>query len=487
MTTANMFAEPLWTAPELALATAGQVLGKGATAITGVSIDSRTVARGDAFFAIKGDVHDGHGFVADALARGAAIAVVDRAHAGELAKAGKLLVVNDVLDALVATGVAARARSKAKIVAVTGSVGKTTTKEALRLVLAEDGPTHASAASHNNHWGVPLTLARLPKIAAYGVFEIGMNHPDEIRPLTKIVRPHVAIVTNVEPVHLAAFSGLGQIADAKAEIFEGLVRGGHAIVNRDNAQFERLKAAATAAGAAVWSFGEHVSSDARLDRVALKPDGSCVAATVLGDPVTFKVGAPGRHLVQNALAVLLAAKLAGADLALAALALARFAPPAGRGKRYELQVPGGALTLIDESYNANPASMRAALALLGQAQVTGAGRRIAVLGDMLELGDTGRELHAKVAEAVSSAKIDLVFTAGPLMQALHEALPQAKRGGWAATAAELEPRILDRVRGGDAVMVKGSNGSRLGPVVAALRARFEAAPSADENMPAGSV
>ncbi|WP_271202006.1 UDP-N-acetylmuramoylalanyl-D-glutamyl-2,6-diaminopimelate--D-alanyl-D-alanine ligase [Methylopila turkensis] len=480
-----MSAEPLWSAPELALATAGRVAGRAEQPVTGVSIDSRTVAQGDMFFAIKGDVHDGHKFVADALSRGAAIAVIDKAHAAELAQVGPLLVVDDVLGALVATGVAARARSRAKIVAVTGSVGKTSTKEALRLVLGADGPTHASAASHNNHWGVPLTLSRLPKSAAYGVFEIGMNHPNEIRPLTKMVRPHVAIVTNVEPVHLAAFDGVEGIADAKAEIFEGLVRGGHAVVNRDNPHYERLKAAATAAGAAVWSFGEHVSSDARLDRVALKPGEACVAATVLGDPVTFKIGAPGRHLVQNALAVLLATKLAGADLALAALALAKFTAPAGRGKRYELAAPGGAVTLIDESYNANPASMRAALALLGQTPVGASGRRIAVLGDMLELGATSAELHAKLAETIAAAKIDLVFTAGPLMRALHDALPERRRGGWADSAAEIEVKLVDRIRGGDAVMLKGSNGSKLGPVATALRARF--APASDDTITAVTV
>ncbi|MFJ5489457.1 Mur ligase family protein, partial [Hansschlegelia beijingensis] len=217
---------------------------------------------------------------------------------------------------------AARTRSEARIVAVTGSVGKTSTKEALRVALGEDGPTHASAASHNNHWGVPLTLSRLPKSAAYGVFEIGMNHPDEIRPLTRMVRPHVAMVMNVESVHLAAFPNVEAIADAKAEIFEGLVPGGYAVINRDSPHYERLCAAARACGAEVMSFGEHVTSDARLDRVALKDTRSCVAATILGEPLTFKIGAPGRHLVQNALGVLLAAKLLGADLALAGLALA---------------------------------------------------------------------------------------------------------------------------------------------------------------------
>ena len=482
MSVETAFAEPLWTAPELALATAGRLAGRPDGVLTGVSIDSRTVGRGDVFFAIKGDVHDGHKFVGDALGRGASLAVVDEAHADECAPFGPVLIVRDVLDALVATGLAARARSKAKIVAITGSVGKTSTKEALKIALGEDGPTHASAASYNNHWGVPLTLARLPRSAAYGVFEIGMNHPDEIRPLVKMVRPHVAMVTNVEPVHLAAFKNVEGIADAKAEIFEGLVRGGHAVINRDNPHYERLKAAAMEAGAAVWSFGEHVSADSRLDRLALKETSSCVAATILGEPVTFKVGAAGRHVVQNALGVLLAAKLAGADLALAALALAKFSPPAGRGSRYELATGAGSILVIDESYNANPASMRSALALLGQTPVKTGGRRIAALGDMLELGDTGPQLHAKVAEAIAAARIDRVYAAGPLMRSLYDALPEKRRGAWAPTAAELQKVLVDALRPGDVLMVKGSNGSRMGPIVAKLRSRYAAV---DETVPAG--
>ena len=485
MTAPNTFAEPLWSAPELALATAGRLVGRPDGALTGVSIDSRTVGRGEVFFAIKGDIHDGHRFVGDALGRGASLAVVDERHADEASAFGPILIVKDVLEALVATGVAARARSRAKIVAVTGSVGKTSTKEALRLALGEDGQTHASAASHNNHWGVPLTLSRLPKSALYGVFEIGMNHPDEIRPLVKMVRPHVAMVTNVEPVHLAAFKNVEGIADAKAEIFEGLVRGGHAVINRDNAHYERLKAAAIECGAAVWSFGEHVSADARLDRLALKETSSCVAATILGEAMTFKIGAPGRHVVQNALGVLLAAKLAGADLALAGLALAKFTPPAGRGQRHELAIHGGSVLVIDESYNANPASMRSALALLGQTMAPPTGRRIAALGDMLELGEEGPALHAKVAEAVAAARIDLVFCAGPLMKSLFDALPKARRGAWAETAAELQPKLLDRLKTGDVVMVKGSNGSRMGPIVAAMKERFRPLSAVDETQAAG--
>ena len=297
-------------------------------------------------------------------------------------------------------GRAARTRSPAKVIAVTGSVGKTGTKEALLLALSADGETHASVASYNNHWGVPLSLARWPAGAKYAVFEIGMNHAGEITPLTKLVRPHVAIVTGIEPVHLEFFGSLEKIADAKAEIFSGVEAGGAAVLNSDNAQFARLAAAAKAAGIQrVVSFGESGSAEARLLRVSPQADSSTVEASILGQPVTYKLGTPGHHLVLNSLAVLAAVSLAGADLALAALALNNLKPASGRGARSYLIVPGGNTLLIDESYNANPASMRAAIALLGQAPVGKRGRRIAVLGDMLELGPSGAELHRELAQS----------------------------------------------------------------------------------------
>src|SRR6202030_4205015 len=286
-----------------------------------------------------------------------------------------LIVVDDVLASLRDLARAARERSQAKIVAVTGSVGKTSTKEALALALASSGETHASPASFNNHWGVPLSLARMAETACYGVFEIGMNHAGEITPLVRMVRPHVAIVTAVEPVHLEFFASVAAIADAKAEIFLGVEPGGAAVINRDNPQFTRLRQRAEAAGVTqVVSFGEHARAEARLIKCALHPDCSTVEAKILGVPVTYKVGAPGRHLVMNSLAVLAAASLVGADLARAALALAQQAPAAGRGTRIALELPGGPALVIDESYNANPTSMRAALALLGQAPL-GTGRR----------------------------------------------------------------------------------------------------------------
>jgi UDP-N-acetylmuramoyl-tripeptide--D-alanyl-D-alanine ligase len=462
----------LWTTKAIEAATRGTGLGAVPADVAGISIDSRTIAPGEAYFAIKGDVHDGHDFVGAALKAGGGLAVVARDRVEGLRDAlgddTRLIAVDDVLAALRDLGAAARARSAAKIVAVTGSVGKTSTKEALALALGANGATHASAASFNNHWGVPLSLSRLAVTARYGVFEIGMNHAGEITPLTQLVRPHIAIVTTVEPVHLEFFASVEAIADAKAEIFLGLEKEGAAVLNCDNAQFQRLKRHAAAEGARIVSFGENARAEARLLKCALQPDGSTVEANILGVPVTYKIGAPGKHLVMNSLAVLAAASLAGADLARAALALARQAPAAGRGTRVTLDLANGSALLIDESYNANPTSMRAALALLGQAPLGPHGRRIAVLGDMLELGAAGPELHQALIEPIRENEVDLVFCAGPLMASLWQALPSAIRGGYANSAADLEPLVLSAVRGGDAVMVKASAGSRMGPIVKAL-------------------
>ena len=462
--------EPLWTIDALVAATGGRVRGLPAAAITGVSIDSRTIRAGEAFFAIKNKL-DGHAFVADALKAGAALAVVAESKLGETPKDALLVVVPDVLEALRGLARAARARSQAKIVAITGSAGKTGTKEAIRLALARDGETFASAASHNNHWGVPLSLARLPQSARFGVFEIGMNHAGEIAPLVKLVRPHVAIVTTVEPVHLEHFPNVEAIADAKAEIFEAVEPNGAAVIPRDNPHYARLATAAKKAGVAnVIAFGAHESAEARLIDVALKPNCSCVRAVIFGDDITYKIGTPGRHVVMNSLALLAAAKLVGADLALVALALAELAPPPGRGRRQTLHVGSGTVLLIDESYNANPASMRAALAVLANAPIGPRGRRIAVLGDMLQLGRDAKALHRALADAVEG--VDLVFCAGRLMRALWDALPAARRGGYADTAARLESQVEAVLTPGDAVMVKGSNASRMGDLVKALASRF---------------
>ena len=465
---------PLWTFADLVAATAGRPVGPEPDSVTGISIDSRTVGSGEAFFAIRGDRFDGHDFVGMALAGGAATAVVAEDRLASLGRiTGSLVVVSDVLEALSALGRAARERSSARIAAVTGSVGKTGTKEMLALALAPDGAVHYSPASFNNHWGVPLSLARMPHSAGFAVFEIGMNHAGEIAPLTRMVRPHVAVVTTVEPVHLEYFGSVADIARAKAEIFEGVVPGGAAVINRDNPHFDLLAGLAREAGVArIVGFGEHPEAEARLQVVKLKPECSCVSAAILGEEVSYKLGAPGRHLVQNSLAVLAAVSLMDADLARAALALGRMKAPKGRGERHRLDVGGVGAALIDESYNANPASMRAAIALLGQAVPGPDGRRIAVLGDMRELGVEGPALHAGLADALMAAKVDRVFAAGPLMESLWDVLPEEMRGAYAGTTAGIESDLAEAVRPGDVVMVKGSNASRMGPLVEALKARF---------------
>jgi len=465
--------EPLWSLDAMAAAMKAERAGSLPRDVPGLSIDTRTIKPGEAFFAIQGENRDGHEFVEAALQAGAGLAVVARRKMAAMPQGAPLLIADDALAGLNDLAKASRARSQAKIVAVTGSVGKTGTKEALRLVLGKQGETHASAASYNNHWGVPLSLALMPQSAKFGVFEIGMNHAGEITPLTKLVRPHVAIVTTIAPVHLEFFGTLEAIADAKAEIFLGVEPGGTAVLNADNPQFAHLKRAAQVAGVKhIVAFGESGGADAHLAKVSLQAETSTVQASILGRDVTYKLGAPGRHVVENSLAVLAAAQLLGADLALAALALADLKAPAGRGERVTLELPGGAVLLIDESYNANPVSMRAALALLGQVPMKGMGRRIAVLGDMLELGPDGAALHADLADAVTGNAVDLVFCSGPLMKSLWDALPSGRRGGYADTSAALEPEILGAIAANDAVMIKGSLGSRMSPIVKALRRRY---------------
>jgi UDP-N-acetylmuramoyl-tripeptide--D-alanyl-D-alanine ligase len=466
----------IWTADEMLQATGAQLAGGTFGGARGISIDSRSLQPGDVFFAIRGEARDGHDFVSMALDRGAAAAVIAAHETDRFSGKGPLLIVPDVLDALVALGKASRARTRAAIVAVTGSVGKTSTKETLRHVLAAQGPTHASVASYNNQWGVPLTLARMPRAARFGVFEIGMNHPFEILPLTDMVRPDVAIVTTVEPVHLAQFRGLEGIADAKGEIFAGLEPGGTAVINRDNPYFARLCAHAAAGRAGrIVSFGRHEAADVRLLRLGLKPDQSTIEASVLGQTLAYKLGTPGEHMALNSLSVLAAVHAIGADLALAGIAMASMSPVSGRGQRTLMYTSDGPFTLLDESYNANPASMRASLALLGQMSVGFRGRRIAVLGDMLELGPTAPQMHAALASAVSANRIDLVFASGPLMKSLWDVLPLEVRGAYADDSTALQDAVLSSVLEGDAVMVKGSLGSRMGVIVAAMKSRFSSA------------
>jgi UDP-N-acetylmuramoyl-tripeptide--D-alanyl-D-alanine ligase len=481
-----MTTEPLWTLDAMTAAMGAQRRGALPQQISGISIDSRTVRPGEAYFAIKGDVHDGHDFVTAALNNGAALAVVAESHAGKIAAEARLLVVPDVLAALGKLGIAARDRFAGKVLAVTGSVGKTSTKEMLRCVLSAQAPTHASVASFNNHWGVPLTLARSPRGNAFAVYEIGMNHAGEIEPLVKMVRPHVAVITTVEPVHLEFFASVEAIADAKAEIFLGVEADGAAVLNIDNPQFARLQQRAKAARIdRIVSFGANADAAARLLDLSLHPGCSAIHARILGHDITYKLGMPGRHMAMNSLAVLAAAVLAGADLAHSALALSQMQPPSGRGARVTLGLPQGEATLIDESYNANPASMRAALDVLGQATLGRQGRRIAVLGDMLELGPTGASLHAALADAVEANKVDMIFCCGPLMRNLWEALPSGRRGGYADTSAALESQVTGAIRAGDTLMIKGSLGSKMKLIVTALERRFPQGDAGDDGEGAG--
>ena len=468
-----MSAPALWTIDAMASAMSAERQGPLPPSVSGLSIDSRSIAPGEAFFAIHGDRRDGHEFVPAALAAKAALAIVAADRRAQLPSDAPLLAVPDVLASLRDLASAARARIQGKVIGVTGSVGKTGTKEALRLALSKDGETHASVASYNNHWGVPLSLARCPSSARYAVLEMGMNHVGEIAPLSRLARPDVAIVTTIAPVHLEFFGSLAKIADAKAEIFVGVPPGGAAVINRDIAQFAQLQRRAKDAGIArVISFGEHAKADARLVKCALHARCSTVEAQILGTRLTYKIGAPGRHIVMNSLAVLAAAELVGTDLALAALALAELQPAAGRGAPITIELPGGPALVLDESYNANPASVAAALAVLGSSLIGPQGRRIAVLGDMLELGPDGPALHRGLAESVIANAVDLVFCCGPLMRALWQALPASRRGGYAEDSTALEAQVVPAVRAGDAVMVKGSLGSRMAPIVKALQRNY---------------
>lgn len=459
----------LWTAEDAAAATSGQATRSWAA--TGVSIDSRKVAPGDLFVAIKGPNFDGHDFVAKALEAGAAAALVSTVPPGVPGDASLLAVEQDTLAALGDLGHVARLRTQARVVGVTGSVGKTSTKEALRHVLSAQGRTFATEGSLNNHWGVPLSLARMPEDSEFGVFELGMNHAGELGPLSRQVMPDVAVITTVEAAHLEFFDSVEAIADAKAEIFEGMNPNGVAVLNRDNPHFARLLAAARTQGLSrIWSFGSRADADARLVDCSLHATCSAVTAVIRGERIQYCLALPGQHWVMNSLAVLLAVKALGADVAAAARALSTIAPVKGRGTRKRVQAARGAFTLIDESYNASPAAMTATFAVLGKIDPGAGGRRLAVLGDMRELGDRADALHAALAEPLRAARVDAVYACGPHMRALFDRLPAAMRGAWTETSAELAPLLAGAVRGGDVVLIKGSLGSRMATVVDALSA-----------------
>ncbi|MFB9951784.1 UDP-N-acetylmuramoylalanyl-D-glutamyl-2,6-diaminopimelate--D-alanyl-D-alanine ligase [Rhizobium puerariae] len=466
----------LWTCEEMMAATGGRPIGTLPEGITGISIDSRTIGEGEAFFAIRGDRVDGHDFASLAVANGAPLIVVSEAKLPALGRLTvPMIVVDDVLAALGRLALAARQRSRARIVAVTGSVGKTTTKEMLRHVLAPSGAVHAAVASFNNHWGVPLTLARMPADADFGVFEIGMNHPGEITPLVKMVRPHLAIITTIAAAHLGHFKDLEEIAAAKAEIFEGIEPGGTAILNHDNRQYDFLERKAQEAGVShIYTFGQHAKADFRLADFEGDAESSTVWAVLNGETSEIHIGAPGRHIAENAMAALGACFLMGADMPKAMEALAALRPVKGRGERHLLGIGEGHLTLIDESYNANPASMRAAIALLASATPELTGRRIAALGDMLEMGEFSARVHEELAGPLLAAGIEHVWLAGKEMAALKDSLPGNVQVAYFEKTADLADFVVRSVMPGDVVMVKSSLGLGFGKIVAALLDNYPA-------------
>ncbi len=455
----------LWTKEDAVAATGGEAIGDWS--VGGVSIDTRELEQGDLFVALK-DVRDGHDFVAAALKAGAGAALVSR-RPEDVADDAPLLVVPDVLKGLEALGMAARARTAAKVIGVTGSVGKTGTKEMLRAALQVQGKVHAAVRSFNNHWGVPLTLARMPKDTDFAVIEIGMNHPGEIGPLARMAQLDVAVITTVAAVHMEAFDSVDQIAEEKAAIFEGLSENGVAIVNADIPTLPVIQKRRNSAKMVL--FGESDVADIHLSSVRSTDAGSAVEASLHGAPILFKVGAPGQHLAMNGLAVLGAIEAAGGDVAQGMLALASWQAPSGRGQRFTVQIgeTGEALELIDESYNANPTSMEAALSVLTNASPQKGGRRVAFLGDMLELGPEELAFHAGLASCGPMGGVDKVHTSGPRMAALHDALSDHQRGQHFDDAAQMAASVNRLLDSGDVAMVKGSLGSKVGQVVTAIK------------------
>ncbi|MGX9855993.1 UDP-N-acetylmuramoyl-tripeptide--D-alanyl-D-alanine ligase [Limimaricola variabilis] len=477
----------LWSAADAAEATGGRAT-TGWVA-TGVSIDTRTIRPGDLFVALAA-ARDGHDFVAQALDKGAAAALVSRIPEG-VDPGAPLLIVDEVLPALERLGMAGRARTKAKVAAITGSVGKTSTKEMLRAALEGQGKVHAAEASYNNHWGVPLTLARMPADTDFAVIEIGMNHPGEIAPLARMARPHVAMVTTVAAVHLEAFENVEGIAREKASIFEGLEPGGCAVVNGDLPTSPILRAAARAAGARIVGFGAGVSNHHRLREAHLRDGATVGRARLWRTEVALKVATEGRHFMLNALGVIAVAQAMGADRARAICNLSAWAPPAGRGTRETVVLDpareGETLELIDDAFNANPTSLSASLAVLAASTPRDGvgrvhrGRRIAILGDMLELGPQEHEMHAAMADDPAIAAIRTVHCVGPRMRALHAALPAERRGRWVERAEELLPDLARLVDSGDVVLVKGSKGSQVSRLVDAIRKLGQRNPSGDKE------
>jgi UDP-N-acetylmuramoyl-tripeptide--D-alanyl-D-alanine ligase len=425
-------------------------------ACSGISIDTRTLEKGDLFVALQGNAGDGHTFLKDAVSKGAAAALVSQDCNTSL----PVLRVKDTLQALNQIGIAARERSSALRFAITGSVGKTSTKEMLREALKDQGRTHSNVSSYNNHWGVPLTLARMPQNTEFAIFEMGMNHPGEIHSLSQMVKPQIALITTIGEAHAGAFQSIEDLARAKAEIFEGMEEGGKAILNKDNPQYTLLSALAEKRRLKVYSFGRDASADFRLLSYEGNSESGVVVADIAGEKISYELSVAGAHLAFNSIAVLGAVYLSGADVQKAALSLRSFEALPGRGKRYN-----GLFTILDESYNANPTSMRAAIEVLGKSEGK---RKIAVIGHMVELGEASQKRHEGLLEFLLENKVDLVFCCGPHMVYLYDRLPEAMKGACAPTSLELIPFVTEAIRPGDVVSVKGSFSTRMKPIVEAL-------------------
>ncbi len=454
----------LWTSQAIEVATGG--VASAPFAVGGVAFDSREVGSGDLFVALRGETTDGHRFLDDVFSRGAGGAVVSQppAHPGQ-----PYVLVDDTVAALDLLAHAARRRMAGKVIGVTGSVGKTGTKEALFSALdrAAPGSAHRSVKSYNNHTGVPLSLARMPEASRYGVFEMGMNHAGELALLTQIVRPHVAIITAIAPAHIEFFENEAGIADAKAEIFQGLEPGGIAIVPFDSPHHDRLAAAAREHAEQVISFGSGAGADVRaLETMRTPKGGTFVTARLMHRELSFTVGEPGAHWVSNALAVLAAVEAVGGDVAVAGLALAELGGLPGRGARFLASLEGGGKALIiDESYNANPVSMTATLAVLAAEK---APRKIAVLGEMRELGRESSDFHAALAGPLAGAGVAKAILVGDAMSALAKALEGRCDFVHVPDAAAAGRALAEVIADGDAVLIKGSNGVGLAALVAAL-------------------
>ena len=499
-TMTNTTRQTLWTHDEIIAATGGQC--SAAFAVKGVSIDTRSLAPGDLFVALSGVERDGHAYVAAAFNAGASAALVLRGKIDAAEAGGPVVEVDDVAEALEQIAHASRARSQAYITAVTGSVGKTSVKEALKVALSRSGETFASEKSFNNHIGVPLSLARMPQDCTYAVFEIGMNHAGEIDALVRMVRPHCAVITHIGTAHIEHFNSEADIARAKGEIFNAMANGGTAIIPADSPHVDLLenlaaahsisdlrsfslasanvrKGAQKASGNISNNNADETTSDAAIEAaieaahivantIYLHDTCSCVVGRVGAEDITYKVGTPGLHHVSNSLAVLGAVQAAGGDLALASLSLAEVEALSGRGQRHVLQVAGGECLLIDESYNANPVSMAAAITGLGLAPRLGQGRRIAVLGDMAELGEVSSQLHADLADLMDTSDIDLVFSCGAQMAHMFANLPADRRGVHADTPAQLTDILKSEIHAADVVMIKGSHASQMHLIVERL-------------------